>query len=290
MAWDSRNRGRPPRKPERGRRPGGGRGGPPTWSQTRRPLPKPFHDEQVLPWRPPPEANLGLWLDKLVPLDQNDWSLGKDLRSYVLGQMFCKEWHSTAGARALARQREYLQGASGTVMNELTARVEGRLIVDQGRASTIETTLSFHHTWGIPRIPGSAVKGLVREAMSDEPTERLDRLFGVDQRASSLPASAGAITFFDALPDEGRFRLDLDVLTPHYQRYYQGSEPPADWHSPVPHTFLTVVDTRFVFNAVAAPAVSKDELDAVREALVEALEWFGVGGKRAAGYGRLVEG
>jgi CRISPR-associated protein Cmr6 len=226
-----------------------------------------------------------------VPLDHEDWwSLGKDLRSYVLGQMFCKEWHSSAGAHALERMREYLKGEPGNVMDELTARVEGRLIVDQGRASTIETTLSFHHTLGIPRIPGSAVKGLVREAMAnDEPVERLDRLFGVDQRTSSSPAKAGGIVFFDALPDEGRFRLDLDVLTPHFQGYYQGTDPPADWHSPVPHTFLTVVDTRFVFNTVAAPTVSRSELDAVREALVDALEWSGVGGKRAAGYGRLVE-
>ncbi|MCS7081364.1 MAG: type III-B CRISPR module RAMP protein Cmr6, partial [Chloracidobacterium sp.] len=51
----------------------------------------------------------------------------------------------------------------------------------------------------------------------------------------------GKVIFFDAIPgDLADLTLDLDVMNPHYAPYYQGNEPPADYHNPVPIFFLTI--------------------------------------------------
>jgi len=295
----------PPRRPSgKGRGSGGGgRRGPepPNPKQVQRPLPQTAFTFDKVRFRPGDvqdtgNLNLGLWLDKLVPLAKDDaaskrapWTLQKDLRAYVLEQMFCREWRSAIGQQVLERQQQAVF-AESRHMQKLVAKVEGRLLVDAGRTSSIETTLSFHHTWGIPRIPGSAIKGMVRAAMEEEHQSQtmLDRLFGPDLRDSSATASKGALFFYDALPDQGRYRLSLDVLTPHFPEYYQGNKPPADWQSPVPHTFLTVVDTSFVFHVVASSKAKDEDLEDVRQALIDGMEYFGIGGKRAAGYGRLL--
>ena len=48
---------------------------------------------------------------------------------------------------------------AGDRLAELT--LESRLLVGHGNASAIDVGLTVHHTWGVPVIPGSALKGLV---------------------------------------------------------------------------------------------------------------------------------
>jgi CRISPR-associated protein Cmr6 len=38
--------------------------------------------------------------------------------------------------------------------------VQGRLIVGLGGDNVLETGLTLHHTYGVPLIPGNALKGL----------------------------------------------------------------------------------------------------------------------------------
>lgn len=245
--------------------------------------------------RPADGDNVGLWLDKLVYRDKRDWSLKEDRRAFALEQL-CGKRRSAAGAEALVRLRESVRAVHDDRLRRFGGRIAGRLLVDYGRANAVETTASFHHAWGVPRIPGSALKGLTRAAMevSDEPAARVAELFGELSRA-------GRLTFYDALPADGVFALALDVLTPHHREYYAGDEPPADWQSPVPHTFLDVVDTEFEFcvalerrrgresGARDAGSDGDDEhvLADAASKLRTALEDFGVGAKTSAGYGRF---
>ncbi len=276
---------------------------PPSPKDFQRPLPKEMYDFDKVPFRPgdaelPDLLNMGLWLDKMVPwrkpgsdFKDESWTLQAEYRLYALEQMFCRRWHSTVGKQALERQRQSAKDCPHG-MAELVAEVEGRLLIDAGRASAIETSLSFHHTWGVPKIAGSAIKGLVRMVMEDE-GERpatIERLLGRDSDDLGVGGAQGELLFFDALPANGDYRLSLDVLTPHYQEYYQeqAPKPPADWMSPKPFTFLTVVDTSFVFHVVAASGKAADDLEKVKQALREGLEFYGIGGKKSAGYGRLV--
>jgi len=86
-------------------------------------------------------------------------------------------------------------------------------------------------------------------------------------------------------------QLMPDVMTPHYGPYYQGNEPPADWHNPVPVPFL-VVDSKqdFLFGILPRrPLETQDKEDCLKAAgwLIRALKYVGGGAKTAAGYGRF---
>lgn len=264
--------------------------------------------------RPDDGDNLGLWLDKLVRVDENDdWDLRKDPRVEELERLFCpsnggspRPWRSPAAAAAVERMGEACDRIYGrTGYRSFTVAVRGRLLVDYGRASALETSLSLHPVLGCPRIPGSALKGLLRGWL------REDARFDAEEQRSLLGAPdagvdgqevehrRGRLVIHDALPVDGKFQLAVDVLTPHAGKYYRGEEPPADWLEPVPHTFLTVVETRFRMFVGLLPEQGMywgedrpsegDErrLDGVVEAIYEALEVEGIGAKRAAGYGRL---
>lgn len=299
---------RPPgRGPGRGAGRGPGRGGDrrperPSPETTALPLPESTAELLDTSRRPGNADNVGLWLDKFVYRRRHDWDVAKEYREYALAQ-FTRSWRSPLGQAVLARRWTALQTTHGSGRCiELHAPVQGRLLVDYGRASAVETALSFHHTWGVPRIPGSAIKGIallgMREQEADDPNiaAEIEAIFGTQPGADGkLPkgARAGQVLFFDALPRDGEFRLAEDVLTPHYNPYYRLGEPPGDWHSPVPHTFLTVVDTTFVFHLAVQPlpgtqsATAETWLSRVHEVLSDALEWHGIGAKTAAGYGRF---
>lgn len=258
--------------------------------------------------------NLGLWLDKLVRVEKGDhWGLRAEARVTELERLFCphdhldepRPWRSGAAAAALERMQAACEGVYGVAHRAVTVEVQGRLLVDYGRPSALETSLSLHPVLGCPRIPGSALKGLLRawlrEQHRHEPTE-LRVLLGAPDAGVDGPDVAqqrGRLVLHDALPERGQFQLAVDVLTPHAGEYYLGDQPPADWLSPVPFTFLTVVKTRFrvivgllpergTYWRGAVPSTRDQErLDHAVEVLCEALEVEGIGAKRAAGYGRL---
>ena len=58
-------------------------------------------------------------------------------------------------ARAYERYKISLNGAKRDVFS-----VEGRLIVGLGGENVLETGITLHHTYGVPIIPGTALKGL----------------------------------------------------------------------------------------------------------------------------------
>ena len=98
----------------------------------------------------------------------------------------------------------------------------------------------------------------------------------------------GELVFFDALPTEPP-TLAADVMTPHYQEWYQEGPPevPADWHSPNPIPFLVLESGAEFQFGIAPRAGAEVELDRVEIWLKEALEWLGAGAKTAVGYGRF---
>ena len=167
----------------------------------------------------------------------------------------------------------------------------GRLVVGLGAESVLETSISLHRTYGVPYIPGSALKGLAAAAAHKHLTDpdwrkvRDDGTMGAShQLLFGDTTSSGHVTFHDALwiPEGERLFLDLDVMTVHHPKYYQGEGvPPADWDNPVPVAFLTTRG-RFLL-AVTGPEVWAA---AALEILQEALEQDGIGAK-TAGYGRM---
>jgi CRISPR-associated protein Cmr6 len=193
--------------------------------------------------------------------------------------------------------------------------VAGRLIVGLGSESVLETGLRLHHTYGVPIIPGSALKGLASHYCDEVWGQRHDPacpddnqgfrrgakyhafLFGKTEDAGAgRTGDAGAITFHDAwmLPETVGRSLYLDVMTPHHLNWQnEGASPPTDFDSPTPIPFLSVAGTFDVRVSWSGPrAVSSEEAKAwtalAMSLLHKALSEWGVGGKTSSGYGRLV--
>ncbi|MFQ5677215.1 MAG: type III-B CRISPR module RAMP protein Cmr6, partial [bacterium] len=81
---------------------------------------------------------------------------------------------------------------------------------------------------------------------------------------------------------DGHF-LDLDVMTPHYGKYYSDGETPGDWMEPNPITFLTVAPGKTLMFSLASRDVRL--LNQAATWLKEGMRQVGAGGKTSAGYG-----
>jgi len=186
--------------------------------------------------------------------------------------------------------------------------VRGTLIVGLGGASVLETGITLQHTYGMPVIPGAALKGLARryaEQVARAEGGGNDGAAAASERAGLAAGgdshevlfghlkSAGYVSYFDAwyvpgsAPDDRPFVRD--VVTVHHPRYYTrfGNERrlPSDFDDPTPVPFVGARG-RFLL-AVEGP--DAPWADAALALLMAALDELGVGGKTAAGYGRLVD-
>lgn len=277
--------------------------------------------------RPDPlPAHVGLWLDRMLaqPYERNRqrWDGRHDLYRTAVDALAL---HPGADPPALCSYRPTFERwrarlekvPTGFRRRHLTVQAKSRLLLHAASGSTVtEGSVLLHHTYGVPYLPGSALKGAVRARLrrfeaSDELRQRLlgdlrASLPEAETQATRLDSSvarplASLFDFPDALwiPEPppnvlpGWSPLAIDVVTRHYESYYapgnkkrtldEGDEPvPVERLSVAPGThFLIVVET------IESPetAVWLDWL--VDEVLVPALEEDGVGGWTTAGYGRL---
>lgn len=151
------------------------------------------------------------------------------------------------------------------------------MIVGLGGSSILETSITLHWLYGFPVIPGSAIKGVTKAYAFMIKDSDLDRAFGSQQKQ-------GSVIFFDGIPSAYP-RLTTDVMNVHYKKYYDGTEPPADYLEPSPVYFLTI-DKGAVFSiALAAEKDLNSLLEKIANLTAKALEEIGVGGKTNAGYG-----
>lgn len=219
---------------------------------------------------------------------------------------------------------------------------EWRMIVGFGNESVYELSMTLHHIYGIPYIPGSAIKGVTRHwgllklfesseidrfeeigclesfiesgkiedhkisySLNDfrnrfgykvgpdnviTPSEKLysflkskvkeiedfREVFGTQEKA-------GKIFFFDAYPTD-EIHLKIDVMTPHYPKYYSGAQftYPTDDQNPTPINFLTVENTKFCFHIAG---YDNNLLNKTEDCLKDALQNHGIGAKTSVGYG-----
>jgi CRISPR-associated protein Cmr6 len=192
------------------------------------------------------------------------------------------------------RQKSTLQNL-GLHIRTIDYIPDWRLAVGLGNSSVYETSMTLHHIWGIPYLPGSSLKGLTRswaiseEFHGDENAALMDpnfcKVFG-SPKNSYLGEHKGEVIFFDALP-VSEPKIEVDIMNPHYSDYYsdnQGTTPPADYFDPVPVTFLTVKEGEFKVY-LGADVNSEKYLDLAYNWLKQALKEHGIGAKTAVGYG-----
>ncbi|CUT04652.1 type III-B CRISPR module RAMP protein Cmr6 [Candidatus Chrysopegis kryptomonas] len=156
-------------------------------------------------------------------------------------------------------------------------KTQSCLIIGLGSQHVLETSITLHHIFGVPYIPGSALKGVCRAvvfwklaedkriqnnqneleefqkkfygelAKDDEEILKYQILFGAQN-------FKGLLLFLDAYPyptENNSQIFDLDVMNVHYPSYYEGSGTPGDWENPRPIFFLVVKEgVEFQFNVL----------------------------------------
>lgn len=99
---------------------------------------------------------------------------------------------------------------------------------------------------------------------------------------------AGLGVFFEAIPTS-KPKLELDIMNPHFNDYYQKTGMPKDSDNPVPIYFITVApgtEFRFAIGWRRQPAAADLALqEKAKDWLIEGLKTLGAGAKTSAGYG-----
>jgi CRISPR-associated protein Cmr6 len=238
------------------------------------------------------QGNAGLWFDKFCntwPLERTTspsgpcWSLAVGDGPNPKQQWIGTVTDSPVGMRdelleAGLRHLRLVEARGGHVA---VFKTQSRFASGLGRSHPVGNGLAWHPSLGVPYLPGSSVKGMVRAWAEEAGVDSgdLDRVFGVAGRV-------GSVCFLDAIPVEP-VQLEADVMTPHYAGW-DDSNPPGDWRSPTPIPFLvTAAGTPFLFGVVPCVDTAPSDVHITIRLLAEALEFAGAGAKTAVGYGRM---
>jgi len=241
----------------------------------------------------------GLWLDKYIEEQENKDVESQSNMAQGKGNSRSDLVKEVASLRELSEYEKFFQRWTKLLTDydaqTREAKVKGRMIVGLGSESVVETSITLHHTYGIPYIPGSALKGLAASYASKQLGDIWKKGSPAYNAVFGDTNSAGYITFFDALyiPGSGHKGQVLypDVITVHHPKYYQEEKnvSPSDWDSPNPVPFLSATGKYLL--ALAAPDVKEDTRDEwlkkVFEFLGHALKEMGIGAKTSSGYGRM---
>jgi len=271
--------------------------------------------------------NIGLILTKFVNLNviKNN-KLKKNFLFAVTNKTLPKELQNISMSLVKKIQKELISltalGFQIVINQPFTTK--SRLIIGLGTDSVLETSLTLHKIFGIPYIPASALKGVVRAVKfwnlvkarniasnekslkvfqekfygeletSDEDTFKAQLLFGAKN-------FKGLLLFLDAFPEINNEKLfDVDIMNVHYPDYYSKNEPPRDWQQPKPIFFLTVKEEikfhiAVLFDQYRHEKLPKEykklDLNNLQAELTDlvptALSEFGIGAKTRVGYGVL---
>jgi len=264
--------------------------------------------------------NPALIFGKFIPytLEKNEEKENKD--KYL--ELVIKETNfllqNTNLLKSLHERIEHWIKNMGNNFEKFEATTSWRLVIGLGASHPQETSMTLHHIYGIPYIPGSAIKGVTRywtilkfaeemcknenlefEKAIEEVSKALEKGEKMDLKVEDLEFNQlieifgtqkqqGKVIFFDAYP-VGDINLKIDVMNPHYPEYYSKGQAPTDWQNPIPIKFLTVENTKFQFYLAVRGKNSNKILEKAKELCLEALKEHGIGAKTSLGYGIFEE-
>ena len=284
-------------------------------------------------------AHVGLWLDRMLAqphlYKEQEWEGRRELYDTAV-EALAPASARAADPPAIASYRPVFDAwkkavetsEPDTVRRVFVLEALDRILLHSASNATVtEGSVLLHHTYGVPYLPGSALKGAVRS--------RLDRLsVGTGKESSRLRALAAEILgclaserpapevapdepkaddepsglaslvdFYDALwippevPPRNREHwspLAVDIVNPHHPSYNTsqagGRNLPRDTDEPVPvHRLSLAPGARFlaVVEARHFPGVDAWLDWLVDKTLSKALAEDGIGAWTTAGYGCL---
>jgi CRISPR-associated protein Cmr6 len=217
----------------------------------------PVHKELQDLARYMPKGNFGLWFNKFIPLNsENSCELSDDKSDKnrnvdYYGDTFANMKRSNVTADLLKRKHNDMDDYCASFPSEkyeeivICATLTTPLITGIGESHPHEVSMVFDHNMGIPYVPASGVKGIVRFAHTlsifldkngevkepykdqeylDEAKEDIPDIFGgekkiVDQEKEKKIILRGRVVFLDAYPAKIP-DLHIDIMNPHYAPYY----------------------------------------------------------------------
>lgn len=186
-----------------------------------------------------------------------------------------------------ARQKRLAAMQAKETVWQCEAEATAPFTTGLGNEHPLENGFSFLSPYGLPYLPGSGVKGAVREAARQlaeglwedsrgwdqepvgaftvkeggqertVPLTALEVLFGRETPEGESDHFRGVLTFWDVVPQIAGDKLRVEVMTPHQNHYYQqqsrresgSSVTPHDSGQPNPILFLTVPPgSKFTFS------------------------------------------
>ena len=264
------------------------------------------------------KGNFGLWYNKFIPIKNFDSCKASDERGnennavsyyYDKYNSIQKDTINKLLDKKHQDQVDFYTALSSRYESVVfTAQLKTPLITGIGETHPHEVSMVFDHNVGIPYIPASGIKGIVRFThtlglivkIPDDKLVELDKdgkpcppHFDDEENWTGVPqlfgtqGQRGSVIFLDAYPEKMP-ELHIDIMNPHYGDYYGDDTyrtPPADYLNPVPLKFLTVAEgTVFIFRVLVDKEIAGLK-DKVKTALKKALTEEGVGAKTAVGYG-----
>lgn len=226
-------------------------------------------------------------------------------------------------------QRQHAMFGSHSEMTRLQLRASSRspFATGLGNEHPLENGFAFLNPYGLPYLPGSGIKGVLRRAAEelasgmwgeshgwgDELCHTLGKsqidlspvevLFGKEPSSGDGDAVRGALSFWDVIPQLVGTKLMVDIMTPHQSHYYQakadrkagGSASPHDSGQPNPIHFLAVPPgSEFHFFVTCdigrlPESLRRDDTwkKLLGAAFEHAFDWLGFGAKTAVGYGAM---
>ncbi len=239
------------------------------------------------------KLNPSLIIDKYLFWEGNSLAIDFDKRAILNNKMSHLKNAVNLNPTLTLEHFEYLKNRKNSLPDKLAFNLttRTRLIVNHGGESILDNSIALHTYYGFPIIPGSAIKGVARhfcEEFENLDTTLINKIFG--NSPNDKESEEGGIIFIDAWPVNIEKFLEIDVFTPHYQKYYQGQSLPRDDQKPIPVNFLAVKKgIKFEF-AIAPTLKCKKEdrkslINETKGIIIKTLKTFGIGSKTGSNYG-----
>lgn len=175
--------------------------------------------------------------------------------------------------QALYRRQETIAADTANLVR-LDAIATAPFTTGLGNEHPLENGFAFLNPYGLPYLPASGVKGVLRQAARElasgewgethgwseakafilpsgtkqKSLSALDVLFGLESGDGEVEHVRGVLSFWDVIPQIKGDSLMADIMTPHQSHYYRpkrdrkagDSDTPHDSGQPTPISFLTV--------------------------------------------------
>jgi CRISPR-associated protein Cmr6 len=194
--------------------------------------------------------NIGLWLDRFLTVNPQNWEITQEAkRHHHLTELIGRpEWRSQMQEKLNALQNRHeamlkWYKQRDFAMRHIEAKPVWRFVVGLGAAHVLETGITLHRLFGLPIIPGSALKGAARTwallklaeelgvpilspteaaAKSQTPLEKFEAVILSQESEREQAALLSQLLQDSTIPDEAPIRnLSLQELLEKCQPFFE---------------------------------------------------------------------